>query len=199
MSAGSRTSSRNTKVHTLCDPWFGKKGSDFERLFWPDFTAALGGESDEFCTLAKHLRGTDPGNVPRSTPAQLAANPQHVNAGIPHAGTAPQVLKSMNAFDARAEKVVALLRSHVEVPALRVEIDRMMEQFEAEDPANPGPICHPVMHAGQLQYPAWHLFAGGALSADDLAAYQQNGPSPRRGHDLQSWYYCKQWLKGTLL
>ena len=61
-------------------------GPPFERTFKPNFMAGLRKRWDDYSSLYRHMHGQDPGGMPPSTAAQLAINPNHLNATIVHPG-----------------------------------------------------------------------------------------------------------------
>ena len=68
--SGAMATSRDTKVFDLCDPYFGRVGADWERVFYPSFISALASRSDEFSNLRQRVRG-------RSTQAAKRHPQQH--------------------------------------------------------------------------------------------------------------------------
>ena len=67
-------------------PWNGSMGPQFERTFRPNFLAGLRKRWDDYSSLYRHLMGQDPGGMPPTTAAQLAANANHLNPTIVHPG-----------------------------------------------------------------------------------------------------------------
>ena len=51
--------SRDTKIHPLCNAWYGEKGPAFTAVFWPAFRSGLGAKRDKYATLLNHLDGVD--------------------------------------------------------------------------------------------------------------------------------------------
>ena len=98
---------RDTRLHDVCAPWHGERGRDFERRFWPAFTNGLRGKTDDYCSLYDHSSGRDPGGIPPSTAAQIAANAGHINPVNAHLGTADAQRKSASAFDNRSSILIA--------------------------------------------------------------------------------------------
>ena len=178
--------SRNPKIHTLCEPWYGERGPAFTVIFWPDLTAALGARRDKFATLAQHLLGTDRGGLPPSTANQIAANPQHVSFIVPHlpAGGAAAAIaardESAIAFTQRSSELVSLMRAHIEVPAIRSDIDKMVKLSASDDYANGAPVITFNRVGGVCMYPPNHPNAGAAIVGQDLAMLQQCGTSLAR-------------------
>jgi hypothetical protein len=78
-------SSRDTKLYTISDPWFGDTGDEFKVVFKPAFLTGLGKQADKFVSLKKHLAGGGPGNVKPTNATQLAADVDHINAMMAHA------------------------------------------------------------------------------------------------------------------
>ena len=104
------TSSRDTKLHDVCDPWSGAFGAPYERVFEPEFLAGLDEFADEYITYGRHMAGDGPGSVPPATPAQIAAGA--IPGMQPHLGTIPEQRKATAAWDNRENKIIAKLRKH---------------------------------------------------------------------------------------
>ena len=79
---------RDCRLYDICDPWYGERGAPFVRKFKPSFVNGLGNKRDKVATLRQHLKGSDPGSRSPVTAAQLAANPNHVNAVNNHGNNA---------------------------------------------------------------------------------------------------------------
>ena len=77
---------RDTKLFPVCAPWLGDKGRGFTHVFAIDFPTGLARFKDHYSSLKQHLEGKDFGGISPPTPAQLAANPNHVNAPRAHPG-----------------------------------------------------------------------------------------------------------------
>ena len=77
---------RDTKLFPVCAPWSGDKGRGFTHVFAVEFPAGLARIKDHYSSLKQHLEGKDFGGISPPTPAQLAANPNHVNDPRPHPG-----------------------------------------------------------------------------------------------------------------
>ena len=168
-------------MYPICDPWLGQAGAPFERVFAPAFKGGMLGRNDEFCSWAEHMRGADPGGCTPPTPAQLAANANHVNGLIAHQGVAADIRKSAQAFRNRSSEIVELLRRHVPVVRLQQRIDAMVELSVTNDPAQPClQVAGPAAAGGVPLYAPGHPNAGAALTAADLASYQRCGSSLAR-------------------
>ena len=63
---------RDTRLHDVCAPWYGERGRDFERRFWPAFTNGLRGKTDDYCSLYDHSRPEQAHPAPRSSASPLA-------------------------------------------------------------------------------------------------------------------------------
>ena len=185
------TSSRDTRLYPICDPWLGAVGPPFERKFVPDFQNGVRGRSDEWSNLMEHLQGTDPGGMVSPSAAQLAANPNHLNASNPHAGTAPEVRKSRRGFKQRGDDLISFMRAHIPVQHIRNGIDAMVLASEMNTVDQPCLNAIPPPVAGGVPlYPVTHPLAGGVatpLSAHDLAMLQKCGNSLAR----HVWEYVR--------
>ena len=111
---------RDTRLYPVTSPYYGSKGPDFTRRFWPDFIGGLGAHKDKFSNLRKHYYGLDPGG----TPAATVANPNP--ARVPHNGTATLREESQSAFENRSDELISLMRQHIECVHLRGIIDAMV-------------------------------------------------------------------------
>ena len=69
------SSSRDTKIYTVCDPYHGEIGASWERVFVPSFLNGISSKSDDYANLRDHLEFSDVGAVIPPTAVQLAANP----------------------------------------------------------------------------------------------------------------------------
>ena len=157
------TSTRDVKMYPICDPWLGQAGAPFERVFAPAFKAGLLGRNDEFSSYDEHMRGTDPGGIPKPTAAQLAANANHVNVVIAHQGNAADIRKSQQAFKNRSSEIIAQLRRHVPVVRLQQKIDAMVEASVTNAPGQPVlQVAAPAAAGGVPGYHATHPLAGAA-------------------------------------
>ena len=123
---------RDTRLHDVCAPWHGERGRDFERRFWPAFTNGLRGKTDDYCSLYDHSSGRDPGGIPPSTAAQIAAAAGHINPVNAHLGTADAQRKSASAFDNRSSILIAKMRTHCPSAAVESAIDEMLFKHENE-------------------------------------------------------------------
>ena len=113
-------------------------GPAFERTFRPNFLAGLRKRWDDYSSLHRHLMGTDPGGMPPTTDAQLAANPNHLNPRIAHpGGNAADRQKSATRFEARNDEAIDLMRVHIPVTRIQNAIDEMVSWFETDDPRAP--------------------------------------------------------------
>jgi hypothetical protein len=187
MSAGA---GRDTRLYSICDPLYGDRGPSFTRVFSPAFIAGLGKQRDKFTTIKRHLAGSDPGAVPPSTAAQLAAAAGHANAAIVHQGAAAEARESANAFVQRSDELISLIRAHVENAALRKDMDTMVAKHEAgaADAVQLGEGQNPPIYSpGHPSYIAPVAAAGGnpavlgaPLVGHDLEQYQKYGNSLAR-------------------
>ena len=179
-------SGRDTKLYPLSDPWHGESGPSFTRKFKPELESGLSKCKDKFATLRDHLRGRDAGGIIPSTPAQIAANPNHHNATNPHPGGVPAgaaagagpvapalSAESMLAFDTRSQECIAQIRAHIPVTSIRLKIDRIEQLAADRDFANGAPVL-------DWPYPADHPQAGQPLAGIDRTSYQKYGNSLAR-------------------
>ena len=121
--------SYDARIYTICTPWKGDRGDPYLRVFKPAFLNGLGGVSDEYCTLRKHVEGTDPGGN---------------NGGRAHGGGAPGV-KSQDAYDNRSSKLKSLLIKHITNPAINAAIERTCADLLVVAAAgNPLPLGAPA-------------------------------------------------------
>ena len=172
-------STRDMKMYPICDPWMGAMGPPFERTFRPDFMAGLRKRWDDYSSLYRHLMGTDPGGMPPTTAAQLAVNPNHLNATVVHpGGNAAARAKSAVRFEARNDELIDLMRVHIPVPRIQKAIDEIVERFETNDPK--APVLAAQVAGGVVNYAAGHPNAGNPMTAADLQALQQHGNSLAR-------------------
>ena len=165
---------RDTRLHDVCAPWYGERGRDFERRFWPAFTNGLRGKTDDYCSLNDHAAGRDPGGRPPSTAAQIAAAAGHINPVNAHLGNADAQRKSASAFDNRSSILIAKMRTHCPSAAVESAIDEML--FKHENELEGRVVLTP-------NYPAnWHVVAlqGQPLQGPELAEFQNNGNSLAR-------------------
>ena len=87
-------SGRDTKIYRVCEPWNGERGPSWMEVFEKDFISGLGEINDDYTNLKQVLFGQDPGGVPATTAAQLAANPAHINPANAHQGQLALLLSS---------------------------------------------------------------------------------------------------------
>ena len=119
----------DTRRFPLCAPWDGEVGVSFIRSFSPTFKAALATKIDKFSNLLEHIEGNDIGGVKPTTTAQYANNFYHINEATAHQGTEPNQRESLNAFNNRAIALVGYIRSHIEVPGLKADIDKVLNAY----------------------------------------------------------------------
>ena len=154
-------------------------GPPFERTFKPNFMAGLRKRWDDYSSLYRHLHGQDPGGMPPSTAAQLAVNPNHLNATIAHpGGNAAARQKSATRFEARNDEAIDLMRVHIPVTRIQNAIDEMVQWFETNDPK--APVLAAQVAGGVVSYAAGHPNAGNPMTAADLQALQKHGNSLAR-------------------
>ena len=110
----------------------------------------------------------DPGGILPPTPAQLAANPNHINGAKPHPPAAAAA--SAVAFKNREAAVISQTRKHVLPVGLQLDIDRVIEASFVNN-YNDGcpvfPAFAPVPAAGAL---AGTLAAVVALTAEVMVS-----------------------------
>ena len=113
-------SSYDTKRYPLCSPYSGEIGPPFTRVFKPAFLSAISASSDKYANYGAHLRGMDPGGILPPTPAQLATNPNHINAANPHPPAAAAA--SAVAFKNREAAIISQIRKHVLPVGLQLDL-----------------------------------------------------------------------------
>ena len=135
--------------------------------------------SDDILNLLEHIEGNDVGGVKPTTAAQYANNYYHINDTTAHQGTEPNQRESLNAFNNRAIALVGYIRSHIEVPGLKADIDRVLNAYYAKDYATGCPVfpAFPEEPGTEPIYPTDHPFGGQPFTGDDLAKFQKNGNS----------------------
>ena len=176
---------RDTKLFPVCAPWSGDKGRGFTHVFAVEFPAGLARIKDHYSSLKQHLEGKDFGGISPPTPAQLAANPNHVNDPRPHPGAGGgaaaavlEVAKSEEAFELRRDELLSLIRSHVINQGIKSAIDTMVAKHTNNAPDQPVLEVQAAPAAGGVPlYAAGHPNAGNALSPADLRSYQLYGNS----------------------
>ena len=159
-------------------------------MFKPAFISAISASSDKYANYGAHLRGMDPGGILPPTPAQLATNPNHINAANPHPPAAAAA--SAVAFKNREAAIISQIRKHVLPVGLQLDIDRVTEAsfvnnyndgcpvFPSFAPIPAQPAPQGTLAAGTPIYPPDHPLAGRPLSMVDLYKYQQCGNSVAR-------------------
>ena len=180
---------RDISKYPLCEPWYGEKGPKFTRRFALDFMSALGTQRDKFATIRDHMKGRDPGGIPPTAAAQLAAG--HVNPKINHPGGTLGT-ESQFAFSQREQLACDLIRKYIPVPSIQTMIDGMVINFESRNYAAGSPVLEVIITpavaaAGGVaavppvyNYPADHPLTGTPLSPAHLLAYQTCGDSLAR-------------------
>ena len=130
------TSTYDTRRFPLCAPWDGEVGVSFIRNFSPTFKAALATKTDKFSNLLEHIEGNDVGGVKPTTAARYATDYYHINDVTAHQGTEPNQRESLNVFNNRAIALVGYIiiniRSHIEVPGIKADIDRVLNAYNAK-------------------------------------------------------------------
>ena len=108
----------------------------FIRNFSPTFKAALATKTDKFSNLLEHIEGNDVGGVKPTTAARYATDYYHINDVTAHQGTEPNQRESLNVFNNRAIALVGYIiiniRSHIEVPGIKADIDRVLNAYNAK-------------------------------------------------------------------
>ena len=91
--------------------------------------------------------------------------------------------ESRVAFANRSSGCIAAIRTHVENPGIRAQIDSLirrnhMNEWNHRDPAQRPPVLGDLR--GRPFYPVGHQLAGQALAGRDLEVYQRSGNSLAR-------------------
>ena len=204
---------RDTKLHPVCAPWLGDKGRGFTHVFGVDFPSGLARFKDHFTSLKQHLEGKDFGGIAPPTPAQLAANANHVNVPRPHPGQGAgggagaaatiEVEKSREAFDMRRQELLSLIRGHVINEGIKTAIDALVEKHNTNAADQPVlSVQAPPAAGGMPLYPVGHPLAGQPLTAADLSKYQRFGNSLGRhawGLLIEEGTYATSGLRAEIL
>ena len=108
-------------------------------------------DKNKFSNLLEHIEGNDVGGVKPTTAARYATDYYHINDVTAHQGTEPNQRASLNVFNNRAIALVGYIniRSHIEVPGIKADIDRVLNAYNAKDYATGCPVF-PVFTAGPV-------------------------------------------------
>ena len=162
------------KKFTICAPWYGNAGPAYMRVFRPAFMAGLRGKGDDFGTLYDHLRGDVPGGVLPPTAAELAADPDHLNALHDEGPSVAERRKEKRAFKSRDNMIIAHVRKHIPVPSIQSAIDSLVKLGESKDYDNRAVVLEMPIVAGIHTYPPGHANAGAQVAdARDIANWQK--------------------------